>query len=82
VRRIGPIFYTAGGIAAFNPDGSIASLYDKMQIYNSISHAWTVDPQPMPASTAGQLADGAQCTDGTRVYFINGIDKQFLYSRL
>src|SRR5439155_16809284 len=79
---IGTIGYTAGGITAFNPDGTIASLYDKMQIYNSTSNVWSIDNQPMPASTGGPLADGAQCTDGTHVYFINGIDQSFLYAAL
>src|SRR5205823_2136728 len=46
------------------------------------ANTWSIDNQPMPASTGGPLADGAQCADSSHVYFINGIDQSFLYSSL
>src|SRR5438067_130943 len=75
---IGGKFYVPGGLETGG-----TTTYGFVQIYNSTTHTWTVDTaHPFALGSSGQplSSDGAVCTDGTRVFFINGADGQFIYS--
>jgi hypothetical protein len=44
--------------------------FDKMQFLQTKTGKWMIDKETMPA---GGMAQGAVCTDGTKVYVVNGI---------
>jgi hypothetical protein len=63
--------YVPGGYT----DLTFATLYPFMQIYNTQTDKWSADTsQAMPAVTGTGWADSAVCTDGTKIYVVNGVD--------
>jgi hypothetical protein len=72
---VGNKVYMPGG---WKPGFSTA--FDKMQILATGSNTWSIDSEPMPV---GAMAQGAVCTDGSKVYVVDGIAEQgFLMSSL
>jgi Kelch motif len=76
---IGGKMYVPGGYT----NTATGTTYGFVQIYNAGTNSWSADTaHPFTTGSSGQplSGDGAICTDGTHVYFINGTDGAFLYS--
>ena len=75
---LGGKLYVPGGFLA-----GFGSVYDRMQIYTASTNTWTTDSERMPGPLLFGVpgwADAAICAGMGRVFVVNGLDGQLLYS--
>ncbi len=74
----GKVYLPGGYINVSTP-----TLYGHMQTYDVASDKWTAETERIPAAPPrGGWGDAAVCSDGTKVYVVNGGNGTLIYSAL